>query len=286
MHSQVTAHNAEPVVLPGRHGAVGGLRRAGPGPLALLVPGYTGSKEDFAPLLDPLAEAGFDVLAIDLPGQMDSQGPDDETSYLPEHLGAFLAELIGKLAAEGKPVLLTGHSYGGLVSRRAVIAGAPVTGLTLLSSGPAALPPGPRRHMLDLGEPVMRERGVAEVHKIMQAINMQTPRYQAMAPEHREFLAARFLRNQGAALLGMGAGLRTEPDQVEVLAPVLAERGIPALVVCGEDDDAWPAVAQQEMAGRLGVPFELLQGAAHSPALENPAGLLAVLLSHWRAWLS
>ncbi|MDQ1722479.1 MAG: hypothetical protein QOI26_2213, partial [Pseudonocardiales bacterium] len=32
---------------------------ARPRPVVLLVPGYTGSKEDFLPLLRPLAEAGY-----------------------------------------------------------------------------------------------------------------------------------------------------------------------------------------------------------------------------------
>ncbi len=46
----------------------------------------------------------------------------------------MVAELVGKLASEGSPVLLMGHSYGGLVARAAVLAGAPVAGLTLLGS--------------------------------------------------------------------------------------------------------------------------------------------------------
>ena len=59
-------------------GAVAALR-AGPadGDPVLLLPGYTGSKEDFAPLLAPLAQAGFAVTAIDLPGQYESSGPAD-----------------------------------------------------------------------------------------------------------------------------------------------------------------------------------------------------------------
>ena len=45
-------------------------------------------------------------------------GPDDEAAYQPAALGVVIAELVGKLAAEGGPVVLLGHSYGGLVVAR------------------------------------------------------------------------------------------------------------------------------------------------------------------------
>lgn len=285
MHSQVTPHSAEAVTLEGRFGPVGALRRAGAGPLVLLVPGYTGSKEDFVPLLDPIAGAGFEVVAIDLPGQMDSAGSEAESDYLPEPLGAFLAELVEKFAAE-RSVLLTGHSYGGLVCRRAVLAGAPVAGLTLMDSGPADLPVGPRRHMLDIGEPVLRDNGVPAVHKILEVLNGQSPRWQRMSPAQREFLGARFLRNRAEALLGMGSGLRTEPDLVAELARELRASNTPVLVICGEDDDAWPASAQRDMADRLEADFSVVPNAAHSPAIENPETLLATLIPTWQAWTS
>ena len=48
---------------------------------ALLVPGYTGSKEDFIPLLGPLAAAGRRVVAIDMRGQYQTPGPDDPAAY-------------------------------------------------------------------------------------------------------------------------------------------------------------------------------------------------------------
>jgi len=41
---------------------------------ALLVPGFTGSKEDFIPVLQSLAAAGRRVVAMDMLGQYESQG--------------------------------------------------------------------------------------------------------------------------------------------------------------------------------------------------------------------
>ncbi len=284
--SQITPHSAEQVEIPGSFGPVGALRHAVAGPTVLLVPGYTGSKEDFAPLLDPIADAGFAPVAIDLPGQQDSAGPADESLYLPEGLGRFLADLVGELAAEGSPVLLVGHSYGGLVSRRAVLAGAPIAGLTLMSTGPAELPHGPRRQVLDLGEPILRGQGVPAAHRGLQALNAVNPRWLAMSEAQREFLALRFLRNRPEALLGMGSGLRAEPDLVADLSRALRAAATPCLVVCGENDDAWPASVQRDMADRLDADFSELAATAHSPAIENPKGLLDVLLPTWTAWLA
>ncbi|SDC99228.1 alpha/beta fold hydrolase [Actinokineospora iranica] len=283
-YSQLSPHSGVPVEFPSRFGPIGALRQEVDGPVVLLVPGYTGSKEDFAPLLDPIASAGFAPVAIDLPGQQDSAGPTDEALYLPESLGEVVAELVGDLALGGRPVVLLGHSYGGLVSRRAVLAGAPVTGLTLMSSGPADLP-GPRRQILDLGEPVLRAQGVAAVHRALEMLNAGNPRWLALSEPVRDFLRLRFLRNRPEALLGMGAGLRTEPDLVAELAKALRARAIPCLVVCGARDDAWPPSAQRDMAERLEADFSVVE-AAHSPAIENPADLLDVLLPTWKAWLS
>jgi pimeloyl-ACP methyl ester carboxylesterase len=57
---------------------------AGPVPVrgvGVLVPGFTGSKEDFIPLLPPIAEAGYRVIAYDQRGQYESAGPDRERAY-------------------------------------------------------------------------------------------------------------------------------------------------------------------------------------------------------------
>ncbi|WP_436493976.1 alpha/beta fold hydrolase [Actinokineospora sp. HUAS TT18] len=285
MHSQLSPHRAHRVDLTGPYGPIAALRIAGAGPIALLVPGCTGSKEDFAPILDPIADAGFEVVAIDLPGQLDSPGPTDEAAYLPAPMGLVVAEVTGKLAADGRPVVLLGHSYGGLIARRAVLAGAPVVGLTLLSSGPGELPLGGRRTVLDLAEPALRHHGVPATYDALEQLNANNPEYMGLAIDHRAFLRHRFLRNTVASLVGMGNGLRTEPDLVGDLARYLRSHHIGCLVTCGAEDDAWSPSAQRDMADRLEADFSMISGAVHSPAMENPTDLLATLLPTWKSWL-
>jgi pimeloyl-ACP methyl ester carboxylesterase len=290
VHSQFSPHRAQRVDLPGRHGPIAALHAPAAGhdlgATALLVPGYTGSKEDFAPLFDPIADAGVEAVAIDLPGQYESPGPLLETDYRSEALGAVVAELVAKLSAEGRRVLLLGHSFGGLVARGAVLAGAPVAGLTLMASGPSELPPGERRTALDYGEVVLREQGLEASQQVNETRQALDPSWRAVPQELKDFYRERFVRSSPVGLLGMGEALRSEPDLVAKLARVMRSSGIPCLVVCGDLDDAWSAASQRDMAERLDADFAVLSGVMHNPNTEAPDALLATLLPTWRAWLS
>ena len=121
-----------------RAGTVGGLAAIEAHPPAgaakrapvLFVPGFSGSKEDFLPVLAPIAEAGYRAVAVDQRGQYESPGPDDPAAYTVEALAADLMIVVAGLSAEsgGRPpgpgVHVVGHSFGGLVARAAVLAGA------------------------------------------------------------------------------------------------------------------------------------------------------------------
>ena len=281
---QLTPNRAARVELPAPHGPVAALaalpRGADLGATLLLLPGYTGSKEDFAPLIDPLLDAGLGVVAVDLPGQYESGGPDDESAYLPAALGPVVAGLVTQLPP--RRVVLLGHSFGGLVARSAVLRGAAVSGLILLCSGPGELPPGLRRSMLELGEPIMRQQGIQAAQRLREQAQVVT---EPLPPELAEFHRARFLKSLPSALLGMGHALRSEPDRVDDLASALAHTSTPCLIACGDTDDAWPIAAQRRMADRLGAPFATIPAAGHNPNVENPAGLLDLLIPTVHSWL-
>ncbi|MFI5065577.1 MAG: alpha/beta fold hydrolase, partial [Streptosporangiales bacterium] len=92
---------------------------------ALLVPGYTGSKEDFLLILQALAAAGRQVVAIDMRGQFETPGGDDPAAYRLDALAADVTMIADQLGPnpEGKGIHLLGHSLGGLVAREALLAG-------------------------------------------------------------------------------------------------------------------------------------------------------------------
>ncbi len=255
--------------------AATGRRRV---PEVLLLPGFTGSKEDFAPVLDELAAAGYGVTTVDLPGQYESPGSEDLAAYSPDALAQVVRSLLDAVGGT-TPVHLVGHSFGGLVARAGVLADpARVASLVLIGSGPAAIG-GRRRATLELLEPVLPAVGLAGLYERMEQLSAQVPGYEPPSPELAEFLRHRFLVSSSAMLQGMGLALRTEPDRTSELAAT----GVPVLVMHGVDDDAWPPAVQADMAARLGALHAAVPDAAHSPAAENPAATVAALLSFWQA---
>lgn len=235
----------------------------------VLVPGFTGSKEDFREILVPLAEAGFRVVAIDQRGQHESPGPDDPAAYTTDALAADLLHLVATLST---PVHLVGHSFGGLVSRAAVLKDpSPFLSFTLMDSGPHGLT-GPRADVLPFMRAILLEGGLEAVWDASQSLPPH-PEKPVPSDEAKAFLRTRMLAGAPAALLGMADSLTTEPDRCAELAQV----DLPLLVLYGEKDDAWSPAQQDEMAERLGAPVVVVPDAWHSPAAENP-GLTAQVL--------
>jgi pimeloyl-ACP methyl ester carboxylesterase len=265
----------EPGTVETSAGPIAVLRGGGADGLpVLLVPGYTGSKEDFAPLFGPLAAAGFAVTAMDLPGQYESPGGNDLAGYTPDVLARAVHEVA---AAIGPRVHLLGHSFGGLVARAAVIAepGAYLS-LVLMCSGPSAIG-GDRRLLIEQLEPVLATSGMAGVYAASIAASRTQAGYVEPAAALAAFLEKRFVAGAPAMLEGMGAAIRAESDRVAELAAVAP----PILVLHGADDDAWPPEVQAQMAVRLHAEHVVIAGAAHSPAVENPPDTAAALVRFW-----
>jgi pimeloyl-ACP methyl ester carboxylesterase len=245
---------------------------------ALLVPGYTGSKEDFIALLGPLSAAGRRVVALDLRGQYQTPGPDDADAYDPAELGADIAAA----AAAAEATHLLGHSFGGLVAREAVLGGYAPASLTLLSSGPGALT-GPRAtelhsmlSLLDSVPPARLGEKLAEIWR--GGLKPQAVAAGTAAPIVA-FLEERLLANNPTGMVTMAAHLLKAEDKTGDLAA----RHLPAFVLYGEDDNAWPTGQQRDMAVRLDAERFCIPAAAHNPNVEAPATTAHALTTFWNA---
>jgi pimeloyl-ACP methyl ester carboxylesterase len=248
-----------------------------PAGTALLVPGYTGSKEDFIALLEPLAEAGFRAVAVDGRGQYETPGTPSAHGRHAYGLGALAEDVLAQAEAldvPGHPLHLVGHSLGGLIARGAVLRAAwrgraPFASLTLIGSGPGRIARWPRWRLRALGAglPVLGPRAMWRVwHPV---------------PERGttgEFMRRRWLAYAPAQVLTTGRALRYEPDRVERLAAT----GLPVHVLSGERDGAWPVPLMDAMARRLNARRTVIKGAEHSPNAEEPLATAAALTDFWR----
>jgi pimeloyl-ACP methyl ester carboxylesterase len=232
-----------------------------PDPLAhvLLVPGWTGSKEDFTPMLPLLASIGLDATAYDQRGQFETPGADDDDYSL----SGFAADAAAVAeACSADPSHLLGHSFGGLVAQAAAIEHTSRwRSLSLLDTGPGAL-----------GESTQRPLGtlVRALDKIpLIEIHHYRENGVKRAKDIAGFLERRFTSNSVASLKAMTEHLMTAPDRIAGIRDLR----LPIWVGRGADDDAWPHDVQATMAERLGVEIHVVTDSAHSPAVENPAGL-------------
>ncbi|MEZ0066123.1 pimeloyl-ACP methyl ester carboxylesterase [Streptacidiphilus sp. MAP12-20] len=250
--------------------------------LALLVPGFTGSKEDFIALLEPLAEDGYEVVAIDQRGQYETGGPENVDAYALEELGLDLLAVTAELRerAAGRPLHLVAHSFGGYVARVAALRASgpalPWASLTLMSTGPAALDDSEteRAKLLLAALPVMT---LEEIWRAMQEMDAASGASVQLSAEIADFLHRRWLANVPAALTAMAQQLISEPDRVDELAGL----SLPKLVLSGERDYAWPVELQAQMALRLSAEHIVIPGAGHSPNAERPASTALSLSAFW-----
>jgi pimeloyl-ACP methyl ester carboxylesterase len=251
---------------------------------ALLIPGYTGSKEDFLAVLQPLAAAGRRVVAIDMRGQYETPGGSDHCLYRPDALAADIADIAMAIGQDDQGVHLLGHSLGGLIARHAVLAQiARISSLTLLGSGPGSLR-GQRATVLRAMLAELAKAGPdGRAERVRQLWESQLEP-QAIADGVPApivtFLRERMLRNSPEGLVAMGQYLLGCPDQVAALAELA---GAPILVLYGENDDTWAPAAQNRMARRLGAQRVCIPAATHSPAVDAPETTASTLTAFWNA---
>lgn len=265
------------------HGHPMVYRQAGSGPPVVLVHGMVNSSRHWEKVALALADR-YTVIAPDLIGHGDSAGPRGDYS-----LGAHASRIRDLLAAIGvDSATLVGHSYGGGVAMQFFWQFPQRTErLVLISSGglgpevspmlrSAALPGASallslvanRRLVaaLSAGGARLREHG-SPMGVYLQALS------RAMHPLTGPGARHAFLQTLRSVIDGRGQRVAAN-DRLYLLghAPT------PTLIVWGGCDNTIPLA--HGLAAHRALPssgFEVLDGAAHFPHLEDPAGLAMVL---------
>ncbi|MEU7401754.1 alpha/beta hydrolase [Streptomyces sp. NPDC044948] len=251
---------------------------AAPRGVVVMLPGFTGSKEDFTLLHRPLGARGYRTVAVDGRGQYESDGPEhDEAVYARPELAR---DVLAQVAALGTRVHLVGHSLGGQIARAAVLLDqAPFVSLTLMSSGPARISESQRQRVKLLRDG-LDTMTMAQVWEVMQTMG-PPEEGGAPAPAHGpadpERLRERWLGTRPAQLLATGRQLCTEPDRVAELAAL----ALPCHVLSGTYDDTWPVPLLDEMALRLDARRTVVTGAEHSPNTDRPLPTARALADFW-----
>ncbi len=240
----------------------------------IFVPGFTGSKEDFALLLPLLAESGWNVATYDQRGQFESQAePDDDFSL--DGLATDLVAVAAALFGGDERVHVVGHSLGGLVAAAAAIEHPNRwASLTLMCSGPGANH-GPRAKQAIEEADLIESEGLEALWLARSRADEE--RGDQGTPEVEDLMHRRFMANSPESLAAMSRHIANAPDRTSDLAAL----DLPVVVLRGEDDPAWPHDVQDRLAEALDTSVVVIPEAAHSPAAEQPSKTRDALVRGW-----
>ena len=207
-----------------------------------------------------LADAGIDVTAFDLRGHGGSGGRRGDVQRWTDYLDDIAVRIAAVRAdADGRPVVLFAHSYGGLIGTDYVLSGRPAPELLVLS-GPALDDGLPRwQHIL---APL-----IARIWPTLALKNAWGPEVLSRDPE-----VGRLVRLDPGSpermTVRLGALGFAAQDRVRA---TLAPLSVPTLVFHGSDDHLVPPKATLPFEGLPGVTRRVYQGLRHE-TLNEPEG--------------
>lgn len=246
---------------------------AGPARTVVLLHGVGGGRESWGDALSgtgaALAQAGFRVAAVDLPGYGDS--PPVEPYDLP-HMARAVAALIDRLGPE--PVALVGHSMGGMVAQE-LMARAPdrVAALVLMATSPAFGRPGGAWQQQFLAQrlaPLDAGLGMARLAPGLVA-GMAAPG----APHDAVARAALLMASVPEATYRVALAAIAGFDRRDTLAAL----NLPVLCLAGEHDRNAPPAVMEQMAARIpGAEYRCIPGLGHLAHMEAPQAVNPVLV--------
>lgn len=227
-------------------------------PRVVLVPGVSGSKEDFVLMLPVLAAAGYFVQSFDLAGQYQSAaaGPLRGRHY--DH-DLFVNDLVAFLAS-GAPAHLLGYSFAGTIAQLVLVRRPDlVRSLTLLATPPE--PGNGFRGVRGLGPFTFLAGG--RVGAALMTWGIRTNKNH-VPPRRLEFVRMRFDFTSRRSMEDIIRLMKRAPDA----CAAVAASPVPKLVAVGSHD-LWPTELHAALAARIGARL-VVYPTGHSPCETAP----------------
>ena len=244
------------------------VTRSGTGPPLVLLHGFTGSTETWAPLCASL-DARFTTIAVDLPGHGRSSIPTDPARFALSRFADDLRSILDALGVTRAAVL--GYSLGGRAALRfALRHPARAAALMLESASPGIADPVERAERIAsdmaLADSIEAD-GVAAFVGRWERLPLWAS--QPAAPDKaRARLRAQRLTNRADGLANSlrGAGTGTEPT----VAGQLVDLHVPTLLLAGAFDSKFVALAHLMGASIPQARVTIVPGAGHAIHMEKP----------------
>lgn len=238
----------------------------------VLVPGVTGSKEDFWFLFPQLVAAGFFVQSFDMAGQYESwpAGPENlDPPRVTYDYDLFVDDLVAFLEAGSTPAHLLGYSFAGVVAQLVAVRRPDLlSSLTLLSTPPVAGRAYRRIRRVGWLDSMADASTAAALMKLGIVLNVQH-----VGPGRLRFVRDRFALTRPSSHGQVMALMQSTPD----LATALADAPFPLLVAVGVHD-LWPLELHRRFAASLGATLAVYR-TGHSPCETAPHQLSRDLLA-------
>ncbi len=253
-------------------------------PALLLLHGYCSSSYTWKDVVEPLAAAGYRVIAPDLKGFGFSEKPADRRYHVQDQAQIVIG-LLDRLGIE--TAIFVGNSFGGAVSLACALMWSPrVSGLILID---AAYNDAPlQQYPFSLYAQIARTWLVGEVTVPLLMSSRQTSEtllrgffhdQRAVTPERiaAYFRALRTVEGQRAAL---ATARQWDLNWIEQELDGIAA---PTLLIWGEYDRAIPVALGARLLARLPqAEFVVIPNCGHIPEEERPAETAALILDFCR----
>ena len=250
------------------------------GPAVVLAHGLLFDRTMWNGQIDALVALGARVVTVDHPGHGNSEVPPPFT--LDDHTRAFVDALD---AWKIERPILVGLSWGGMLAMRVAIGHAARVRAIVLADTTAG--EEPRANRIKYRALASFEKHFGLPHALAKgqiAPLLFSPDARKNRPELSDHWEKRVV---GFPRLGLYRAARAVVIDRREISSKLAEIVAPTLVICGTEDVAQPPIESEKItAGIKNAKLEMIRGAGHMSAIENPEAFNALLVPFVREHLS